>query len=102
MRLPTHRPPIHPGEILLEEYLKPLGITQRDFAKHLGWTATKLNELIREKRGVTPAIALDLSEALGTHPSIWMNMQAAYDLWYALRDKSRPQKRAVPQLKKAS
>ena len=72
--------PFHPGEILLEEFLTPMGRTQVEFARQLGWTRARLNELIRGKRGITAASALDLAEALGTSPKLWMNLQATYDL----------------------
>lgn len=78
MRQPAN--PFHPGEILLEEFLQPAGITQTAFAKKLGWTRARLNELIRGKRGVTAEAALDLAEALGTSPKLWMNLQGTYDI----------------------
>ncbi len=72
--------PFHPGEILLEEFLEPMGVTQAAFAERIGWTKTRLNELIKGKRGITAAAALDLADALGTSPKLWMNLQATYDL----------------------
>ncbi len=72
--------PFHPGEILLEEFLKPGEITQTEFSKKLGWTRARLNELIKGKRGVTADSALDLAKALGTSAKLWMNLQATYDL----------------------
>jgi antitoxin HigA-1 len=78
MRAPKN--PIHPGEILLEEFLRPAGLTQAAFAARLGWTRARLNELIRGKRGVTAAAALDLAGALGTSSRLWMNLQATWDL----------------------
>jgi addiction module HigA family antidote len=72
--------PFHPGEILLEEFLKPAGITQMAFAKKIGWTRARLNELIKGKRGITAEAALDLAKALGTSAKVWMNLQATYDL----------------------
>ena len=78
MRQP--RNPFHPGEILLEEFLAPAGITQTAFAATLGWTRARLNELIKGKRGITADTALDLAKALGTSPKIWMNLQATWDL----------------------
>ena len=72
--------PFHPGEILLEEFLEPQQIPQSVFAAKLGWTPARLNELIKGKRGVTAAAALDLAEALGTSPKLWMNLQATFDL----------------------
>jgi addiction module HigA family antidote len=77
--------PFHPGEILLVEFLKPLGMSQIAFAEKVGWTKTRLNELIRVKRGVTAEAALDLAEVLGTSPKFWMNLQATYDLDRAKR-----------------
>ena len=72
--------PFHPGEILLEEFLVPAGITQSAFAEKIGWTRARLNELIKGKRGITAEAALDLAEALGTSAKLWMNLQATYDL----------------------
>ena len=72
--------PFHPGEVLLEEFLKPGGITQTEFSKKLGWTRARLNELIKGKRGITAESALDLAKALGTSAKLWMNLQATYDL----------------------
>jgi addiction module HigA family antidote len=72
--------PFHPGEILLEEFLVPKGMTQAEFARQLDWTKARLNELIRGKRGITAESALDLADALGTSPKPWMNLQATYDL----------------------
>ena len=77
--------PFHPGEILLEEFLAPQGISQAAFAAKVGWTRTRLNELIRGKRGVTAAAALDLAAVLGTTPKVWLNLQATYDLDKAAR-----------------
>ena len=90
-------PPIHPGEILLEEFLVPFGISQTQFAKHLGWTITRLNEVIKGKRGVTPESALAISQALGTSATVWLNLQRDYDLWHALQKQGR--KKIKPILK---
>jgi antitoxin HigA-1 len=78
--LPNKRVPTHPGEILIEEFLKPLGITQVAFAEHLGVPIQRINELIRGKRGVTPETAWLLAGALGTTPEFWLNLQANHDL----------------------
>lgn len=78
------RNPFHPGEILLEEFLEPAGITQTEFARKLGWPRARLNGLIRRKRGVTADAALDLAEALGTSAKLWMNLQTTYDLDQAM------------------
>ena len=69
----------HPGEILLEEFIEPAGMTQAALAEKLGWTTARLNELIKGKREITAAAALDLADVLGTSPKLWMNLQATYD-----------------------
>ncbi len=86
MREPKN--PFHPGEMLLEEFLRPSGTTQAAFADTLGWTKAKLNELIHGRRGITADSALDLAEALGTSAKLWMNLQATYDL-----DRARKRRR---------
>ena len=82
-RMPKN--PFHPGEILLEEFLIPGGITQAEFAERIGWTRARLNEVIKRRRGITADAALDLSDALGTSARLWMNLQATWDLDQALR-----------------
>ncbi|MDB6081430.1 MAG: HigA family addiction module antidote protein [Chlamydiia bacterium] len=83
--LPKYRKPVHPGEILWEEFLKPLEISQTEFVKHLSgsWTQPKLSAIIREKRAITETIALDLADALGTSSEFWMQLQNDYNLWEA-------------------
>lgn len=93
--IPKNRIPAHPGEVLLEEYLRPLGIPQVRLAEHLHIPVQRVNELIRGKRGVTPETAWLLSQAFSTTPEFWLNLQAAYDL-----AKSRPPHR-VTALRKA-
>ena len=77
--------PIHPGEMLLEEFLKPVGKSQTAFAREIGWTKARLNEFIKGKRGVTADAALDLAGVLGTSPRLWMNLQATFDLGAAIQ-----------------
>ena len=93
---PSNRTPTHPGEILREEFLVPLGQTQVALAEHLGVPVQRINELVRGKRGVTPETAWLLSQALNTTPEFWLNLQAAFDL-----ATSRPAKK-VRRLKHAS
>lgn len=81
--LPTHRPPTLPGEMLLEEFIKPMQLTQKSFAAHLGWTYAKLNEIVHGKRGITPETALDLADVLKMEPEFWLNLQRDWDLWRA-------------------
>jgi addiction module HigA family antidote len=90
--LPKNRAPTHPGEMLLKEFLVPLGVTQSQLAAHLNWTFAKLNEIVRGKRGVTTDSALSLGEALDTGPEFWLNLQRDWDLWHSLK-KHRPVKR---------
>ena len=78
--IPENRTPTHPGVILSQEFLVPLGITQVAFAKHLGVPVQRVNELVRGKRGITPETAWLLSQALNTTPEFWSNLQATYDL----------------------
>lgn len=86
--LPKNRQPVHPGEILLEEFLKPLHVSQDQFAKYLGgsWTQPKISEIINKKRNVTEAIALDFADVLGNSPEFWLNLQTRYDLWLARKN----------------
>jgi addiction module HigA family antidote len=78
--LPENRIPTHPGEVLAAEFLAPLKLSQVDFARHLRIPVQRVNEVIRGKRGVTPETAWLLSQALGTSPEFWLNLQAAHDL----------------------
>jgi len=87
MRPPKN--PIHPGEILLEEFLSPAGETQAAFAVRIGWTRARLNEFVRGKRGVTAEAALDLAETLGTTAKLWMNLQATWELDQATKRRVR-------------
>ena len=78
--LPENRIPTHPGEILLEEFLVPMNVSQIAFAAHLGVSIQRVNEIVRGKRGVTPETAWLFAEALGTSPEFWLNLQTNYDL----------------------
>jgi len=72
--------PIHPGEVLREEFIEPLGFSQREFARKIGVTHTRLNQVVQEKRSITADTALRLARALGTTPRFWMNLQNRFDL----------------------
>ncbi len=80
MMLPKNRIPTHPGEILKQEFLKPLGLTQVALAEHLGVPVQRINELVRSKRGVTPETAWLLAGAFGTTPEFWLTLQSNHDL----------------------
>ena len=78
-------PAIHPGEMLLEEYLKPLGVGQVEAARELGVSLNRLNEIVLGKRGITADTALRLARFLKTSPQLWMRLQADWDLHQALQ-----------------
>ncbi len=82
--IPKKRPPTHPGEMLLKEFLEPLGVTQKAFAEHLGWTYARLNEIVNGRRNISADSALTLGEALKTGPEFWLNLQRDWDLWHAM------------------
>lgn len=94
--LPENRVTTHPGEILKEEFLEPLGMTQVALAQHLHVPVQRINEIVRGKRGITPDTAWLLSQAFGTTPQFWMNLQNAYDL-----SNNRPDRRIEPVQKAA-
>jgi addiction module HigA family antidote len=73
-------PPIHPGEILREEFLSPLGMSANELALALRVPATRINDIVNERRGITADTALRLSRYFGTTPKFWMNMQASWEL----------------------
>ena len=83
VRVPTHRAPIHAGEILLEEFLNPMELSQRDLATAIHVPYQRVNELVNGRRGVTPSTALRLSKFFGTTPGFWMNLQLRWDLYHA-------------------
>jgi len=83
IRVPTHRPPTHPGEMLLEEFLTPMGLTQRELADAIHVPYQRVNELIHGRRGVTPSTALRLSKFFGVSADFWLNLQLRWDLYHA-------------------
>ena len=82
--LPAHRPPTHPGEMLLEEFLKPMGISQAEFAKRIRVSYVRLNAVINGRRGVTSNTALRLEKATGMDAGFWLGLQTDWDLWHEL------------------
>lgn len=95
--LPKKRPPTHPGQILLKEFLEPMGITQKEFSDHLGWTYARLNEIINGHRGISAESALALADAFKIEPQFWLNLQQSWDLWHAMREHKniKPLKKAA-------
>jgi addiction module HigA family antidote len=89
VRIPTHRPPTHPGEMLREEFLNPMALTQRELAQAIHVPYQRVNELINGRRGVTPSTALRLAKYFGVSADFWMNLQVRWDLYHAQRRESR-------------
>lgn len=83
VRIPTNREPTHPGEMLREEFLVPMNITQRDLADAIHVPYQRVNELVNKKRGVTPSTALRLAKFFNVSPDFWLNLQVRWDLYRA-------------------
>ena len=96
VRIPTHRAPTHPGEMLSEEFLKPLGMTQTELAQRIGVSYPRVNELVHGKRGVTPDTALRLERLFGVEAQFWLNLQLAWDLYHAMH---APEAKAIRAIK---
>ena len=93
VRIPTHREPTHPGEMLLKEFLEPMGLTQRELALGIRVPYQRVNELVNGRRGVTPSTALRLSKFFGNSAGFWLNLQQRWDLYHAQRQDDRELKR---------
>ena len=89
VRIPTNREPTHPGEMLLEEFLIPMGLTQRDLAEGIRVPYQRVNELVNGRRGITPSTALRLAKFFGNSEGFWMNLQLRWDLFRAKRSEAR-------------
>ena len=98
VRIPTHRPPTHPGAMLLEEFLKPLGLPQSELAKRIGVSYPRINELVHGKRGMTPDTALRLERLLGVEAQFWLNLQLAWDLYKAHHSGARKDRQRIRRL----
>ena len=85
IRVPTNCPPTHPGEMLLEEFLTPMNLTQRQLADGIRVPYQRINELINARRGISPSTALRLAKFFGMSADFWMNVQLRWDLYYALQ-----------------
>lgn len=88
VRVPKKREPTHPGEMLLEEFLTPSGLSQRDLATAIDVPYQRVNELVNARRGVTPSTALRLAKVFGTSAALWMNLQLRWDLYHAQRSEA--------------
>ena len=89
VRIPTHRMPTHPGEMLFEEFLRPMGLTQRELAKALHVPYQRINALVKERRGITPGMALRLAKYFGMSAAFWMNLQLRWDLYQAQQSEAK-------------
>jgi len=96
LRVPTHRTPTHPGEMLLEEFLTPMSLTQRDLADALHVPYQRINEIINGRRGMTPSTALRLAKFFGMSADFWMNLQLRWDLYFAQQAESEDLKAIRP------
>lgn len=85
LRVPSHREPTHPGEMLLDEFLVPMKLSQRDLADGIRVPYQRVNELVNGRRGITPSTALRLAKFFGNTPEYWMNLQLRWDLYWAIR-----------------
>jgi addiction module HigA family antidote len=97
-RIPANRPPTHPGEMLLEEFLKPLEMTQVALAEKLGVSYPRVNELIHKKRGLTPDTALRLEQLFGMEAQFWLNLQLAWDLYQVVHSPMEKEIRKIKRL----
>ena len=88
-RIPTHRPPTHPGEMLLEEFLAPMGLSQRKLADAIHVPYQRVNEIVNQRRGITPSTALRLAKFFGMTADFWMNLQLRWDLYHAQQAEMR-------------
>lgn len=93
VRVPTHRAPTHPGEMLLEEFLEPMGLSQRDLADRIRVPYQRVNELVNGRRGITPATALRLAKFFGMSPDFWLNLQQRWDLFHAAKQEAQALKK---------
>ena len=89
VRIPPHRVPTHPGEMLLEEFLSPLGLTQRELAAAIHVPYQRVNELVNGRRGITPSTALRLAKYFDVSPAFWLNLQLRWDLYHATQSEAK-------------
>lgn len=86
MKIPKYRPPTHPGEILLKDFLEPMGITQRQLADAIHVPYQRINELVNQKRGITPSTAIRLSKFFGNSSQFWLNLQQNWELYNVMKE----------------
>jgi addiction module HigA family antidote len=86
VRIPTNRTPTHPGEMLLDEFLNPMGLTQRELADAIHVPYQRVNDIVNGRRGITPSTALRLAKYFNMTPDFWMNVQLRWDMYFAQQD----------------
>lgn len=86
MKIPKYRPPTHPGTLLLKDFLEPMGITQRQLADAIHVPYQRINELVNQKRGITPRTAIRLSKFFGNSSQFWLNLQQNWELYHVLKE----------------
>lgn len=86
MKIPKKRSPSHPREVLLKEFLEPMAIAQRELADAIAVPYQRVNELVNEKRGISPSTALRLSAFFGNSSEFWLNLQQSWDLFHVLEE----------------
>ncbi|HEY9153023.1 MAG TPA: HigA family addiction module antitoxin [Anaerolineales bacterium] len=86
VRIPTNRPPTHPGELLLEEFLNPISLTQRELADAIHVPYQRINDIVNGRRGITPRTALRLGKYFNMSADFWMNLQIRWDMYFAQKD----------------
>ena len=96
IRVPTHREPTHPGEMLFEEFLIPMGITQRELSKAIHVPYQRINEVVNKRRGITPSTALRLAKFFGVSEDFWMSLQLRWDLYKVKRIEANELKTITP------
>ena len=96
VRIPTHRSPTHPGEMLLKEFLNPMGLTQRQLADAIHVPYQRINDIVNGRRSVSPSTALRLAKFFNMSPEFWMNLQLRWDMYFAQQKENAILKKIAP------
>ena len=96
VRIPTNRPPTHPGEMLLEEFLNPMSLTQRELADAIHVPYQRVNDIVNGRRGITPSTALRLAKFFNMSPDFWINLRVRWDIYFAQQDETSVLKTIQP------
>ncbi|WP_414563951.1 MULTISPECIES: HigA family addiction module antitoxin [unclassified Anabaena] len=95
MRIPKHRSPSHPGDILLKDFLETMEISQRELADAIHVPYQRINEIVNQKRGITPSTALRLAKFFGNSSEFWLNLQQNWELYHVLKEEEAELKTIV-------